>query len=120
MTSTPCVHLNKLISHPGPIYENVNTYIGDNVDRAYIAAGLNTIVPEGIKNRSYEFQFRRKMEKVGLNPLEVDILVLRYIYSMSFREISAELGIVSTTTTYRFHKLSLDLIKKRGLPDEVD
>lgn len=120
MTKEPCVHLNKLISEKGPHYENINTYVGNNIDKAYYESGAGLIIPPGISNRSYEFQFRRKMVAAGLEPIKVDILVLKYVYELSFREITDELGVTSLSTTVRLHEESLKILKKRGIPNEVD
>ncbi len=119
MSSTPCTHLESLIREPSstsvraiPIAD-VNR-IPKSLLQEYYDSGAGYVIPEGIKNRSYENQFRRKLEKAGLEPLRVDILTLRFVYSMSFRDIAEELGVVSITTAVRLHNESLTNLRKKG------
>lgn len=116
LTSTPCEHLNKLISNPSkePTFEGTNRQVSTNViDREYYDSGAGYVIPEGIRSRAYEYKFRAKMEKAGLEPVRVDILVLRFVYDQSLRDIAEELGIMSTTTVLRLLDESLATLKKR-------
>lgn len=88
--------------------------VNDRIEAEYYTSGAGYIIPEGIKNRSYEFQFRRKLEKAGLEPIKVDILVLKYVYSMTLREIEEELGILTAMTALRLHNEALATLKKKG------
>ena len=117
MSNLPCVHLEALINPRGeePKFESTHKYAGYNIDKAYYESGAGFVIPEGIKNRSYEFQFRSKLEKAGLEPVKIDILVLRYVYEMNFKDIADELGIKSIGTTYDLYSKALETIKKRGL-----
>lgn len=102
------------------MFETGKQWVNKDIDKAYYESGAGYIIPENIKNRSYEYSFRNKMFKAGLEQIKVDILTLKYVYEMSFREIAAELGITSVTTTVRLHEEALKTIKKRGLPSEMD
>ncbi len=53
------------------------------------------------------------MEKAGLEPIQVDILVLRFVYDQSLRDIAEELGILSTSTVLRFLDSALSTIKRK-------
>ena len=97
-----------------PSFEGTHSYVGNNVDKAYYDSGAGYVIPEGVRNRSYEYNFRNKMEKAGLEPVFVDILTLRYVYSMTWTDISNELGIVSVSTAYRLHKTALAVLKSKG------
>lgn len=122
LDKSACVHLNALIDEKRqePMFETGKQWVNKDIDKAYYESGAGYIIPENIKNRSYEYSFRNKMFKAGLEQIKVDILTLKYVYEMSFREIAAELGITSVTTTVRLHEEALKTIKKRGLPSEMD
>ena len=115
MTSIPCTHLEKLITvrTKEPNFESVNRYAGNNIDQSYYDSGAGFIIPKGIKDRSYEFQFRRKLEKAGLEQIKVDVLVLRFVYDFSMRQIAEELGVISATTVLRLLSDSLKHLKGR-------
>ena len=114
MTETPCQHLEALIQpkRTGPLFESVNTYVGDCDNRAEPPPTF--IVPEGMRDRSYEMTFRNKLSKYIVDQIKIDILVLRYIYEQSFKEIAEELGVLSITTAVRLHSEAIELLKKKG------
>ncbi|GAC1499961.1 MAG: hypothetical protein NVS1B10_03190 [Candidatus Saccharimonadales bacterium] len=97
-----------------PQFESVNRYVGNDIDRRYYESGAGYVIPEGIRNRSYEFSFRGKMAKLGLSQVEVDILTLRFVYDLSFRDIAKELSVVDVTTTYELYIRAMALLKKKG------
>ena len=115
MTNQPCRHLESIISdhRKEPLFESVAEYAGDCDNRA--APEPSTfIIPEGIKDRSYEMSFRKKLLKYGVASLTIDILVLHYIYDLNFREISEELAFLSISTAVRLHSEALASLRKRG------
>lgn len=115
LSASPCKHLERLISNPNkePQFENKYKCIGSNVEKAYYESGAGFVIPEGIRSRSYEYQFRAKMEKAGLEPVKVDILVLRFVYSMSLRDIAEELGVMSSMTVLRLYEEAMTVLKRR-------
>lgn len=112
---TPCKHLEDLIAEKRsePRFESVNRYVGNNVEKGYYESGAGFVIPEGIRNRSYEYQFRDKLEKAGLEPVRVDIMTLRFVYDMSIKEIQEELGVMSASTVVRLMNESLATLKER-------
>lgn len=115
LSKTACPHLDQIITDKitEPRLENVNTYVGNNIDKYYYESGAGYVIPPGIKNRSYEYKFRSKLQKAGLEPIRIDILVCRFVYDMDLRDITMELGIVSLTTVHRLLKESLIFLKKK-------
>lgn len=116
LTAIPCPHLEKLIQPvegSEPRFESVNKYIGNNVEKNYYESGAGYIIPPGIKNRSYEYKFRSKLEKAGLEPVGVDVLVLRFVYNMNIMEIAEELGMFSRSTVIRLLDSNLEILKKK-------
>lgn len=113
--TSPCKHLEKLITpkNKDPQFESVNRYVGNNVEKNYYDSGAGYVIPPGIKNRSYEYRFRSKLEKAGLDLVKVDILVLRFVYDMSIRDIVEELGMFSGSMVVRLLDESLKSLKKR-------
>jgi len=53
------------------------------------------------------------MEKAGLEPVKVDILVLRFVYSMSLRDIAEELGVMSSMTVLRLYDEAMAVLRRR-------
>lgn len=110
ITKEPCSHLLQLIEpkRTQPLFESVNRYVGNNTDKAqardYTAKDVN----------EYEYGFRKKLERAGLNPVQTDILTLRFVYDMTFSQIAEDLKIVSTTTVIRLFEEAAARIKKLG------
>ncbi len=96
-----------------PKFESVNRYVGNNVEKNYYESGAGYVIPPGIKNRSYEYKFRAKLEKAGIEPVGVDILVLRFVYNMTIMEIAEELGMFSRMTVVRLLDSNLAILKKK-------
>lgn len=115
LKTTPCKHLESLITpkNKDPQFESVNRYVGNNVEKNYYESGAGYVIPPGIKNRSYEYKFRTKLEKAGLDAIKVDILTLRFVYDMTIQSIKDELGVFSATTVLRLLDESLKSLKKK-------
>ncbi len=116
LSATPCEHLEGLISNPNkdPRFENIHERVSESkIDREYYDSGAGYVIPEGIRNRSYEYKFREKMQKAGLEPIKVDILVLRFVYDQSLRDIAEELGIVSSQTVLNMLSSALASLRKK-------
>lgn len=115
MVNQPCKHLEHLIKdqRSEPLFESIAQYAGSS-DNLPTADPSLFIIPEGIRDRSYEFAFRRKLRKYGIEPLKVDILVLRYIYDLNFKEITQELDMLTISTAVRLHSEAIASLKKKG------
>ena len=84
------------------------------IEQSYYDSGAGYVIPEGIKNRTYEMQFREKLTRAGLTPVCVDILVFRFVYDLSLRDIAEEIGITASSHVYRLLQESLAYLKKVG------
>lgn len=66
----------------------------------------------------YEAKFRAKLEKSGLSPIQVDIMILKFVYDYdSFSEIARKLGIIGTLTAIRLYNEAANLLKHRGFDE---
>lgn len=112
---TPCVHLEKLISDPikEPTFEGTHRRVDKRPENLYYESGAGFIIPPGIRSGRYEAQFRNKLVKQGLNPIEVDVLVLRFVYEESIRDIAEELKIISKSEVLNILNSSLKELKRR-------
>lgn len=110
------MHLGKIISeHPGQdSFEGTNRRVDIPVDSLYYNSGAGFVFPEGIQSGRYEAQFRRKLQKTGLDRIHLEIQVHKWIYNESFREIAEALGIVSIGTAFKLYRDGLEYLKKVG------
>ena len=65
----------------------------------------------------YEERFREKLLKAGLEPIQIEIMVLRFVYDLSFSKIAKELQIVSTLKTISLYEDASKTLKKRGFDE---
>jgi DNA-directed RNA polymerase specialized sigma24 family protein len=65
----------------------------------------------------YEKRFREKLEKAGLQPIQIEIFVLRFVYDCSFSEIAKELSINGTLTVVRLYEEASKTLKKVGFDE---
>ena len=107
MTRVPCKHLESLLPKEDSysLLNQKQSYAGTNVDRQ------QANIVDRIKEKS---DFINKISN-DLLPMEVDILVLRYVYDETFSTISKELKIFNTETVVRIHNDSLKKLKQRKL-----
>ncbi len=105
MTRVPCEHLEKLLPKEDSysLLNQKQSYAGTNVDRQQ---------PPPVDHIKEKSDFINKIRD-GLLPMEVDILVLRYVYDETFSTISKELKIFNTETVIRIHNDSLKKLKQR-------
>lgn len=54
-----------------------------------------------------------KLEMFGLQPIEIDVLVYKFVNNWSLRDIARKLEIPRTTAHYTYHK-AVALLKDRG------
>ena len=87
-------------------FESKYKYAGNRVDRA---------LPPVTDKAEAKLKFIKKFGD-GLQPVEVDILVLRYVYDEEFGNIAKELGLLSIDTVIRIHDQSLKKLKQRMSP----
>jgi hypothetical protein len=111
-TDVPCKHLEALIAS-GP-KNSVEAIPTGKIDKFYYDSGAGYIIPKEIRDRTWEMQFRNKLLTAGLEPAKVDILVLRFIYDMTLKDITEELNFVNIKTVLRMLSDSLKYLKKIG------
>ncbi len=95
------------------MFESVNKYMGNNVEKNYYDSGAGYVIPKGIRNGSYEYKFRAKLEKAGLDQVKIDILTLRFVYDLSLRDITEELGMFNSSTVLIMLNESLKSLSKK-------
>jgi DNA-directed RNA polymerase specialized sigma subunit len=78
-------------------------YAGSRVDRS---------LPPVADRAEEKLRFIKRLGD-GFQPVEVDILVLRYVYDEQFSEIAKELRLLGTETVIRLHDEALKKLKKR-------
>lgn len=86
----------------------------EKIDKFYYESGAGIVIPKEIRDRTFELQFRDKLRKAGLTQLKVDLLVLRFCYDASLKDIVEEMNFVSQTSVLRLLNQSLRYLKKRG------
>lgn len=104
ITATPCPHLEKLLPKEDS-YSLLNqrqNYAGSNIDR----------YQPPVADRAKEKADFIKKYSDGLTPVEVDILVLRYVFDEEFGSIARELKLLGAETAFRVHGEAL--VKLRG------
>ena len=105
-----CQHLNNLL--PKESGNSLRATPSDKIDQFYYDSGAGYVLPKEIRDRTWEMQFREKLNKTGLEPMKVDILVCRFVYDMSMSDISQELGVLSASTALRLMEDGLKYLKK--------
>jgi DNA-directed RNA polymerase specialized sigma24 family protein len=75
---------------------------------------FQVIIPDHIKNRTYEKSLRLKLKRAGLTLLDRDVVVMKFVYEMNLQEIAEELGITSLQTTHNILVKALKRLKDRG------
>jgi DNA-directed RNA polymerase specialized sigma subunit len=75
---------------------------------------INVIIPPSIANRSTEMEFREKLKNFALPKIQIEILVRRFFYEMSLRDIAKELKIISAGTVLNQLNKALTDLKQRG------
>lgn len=119
-----CKHLESLVEEKNreivyegkkkePQFESVSKKTNKNIDSLYYTSGAGFILPEGVKSGRYEQQFRSKLYKAGLSPIQIDILVLSFIYDNTTKEIAEELRINTLMQVVRLRTDALKTLKKR-------
>jgi DNA-directed RNA polymerase specialized sigma subunit len=73
-----------------------------------------TVVPESIADGTNEMKFREKLLGYGLDELRVEVLVMRFFYDMTLREISDELSLANPSTALYLLDSSLAELKEKG------
>lgn len=113
--TTPCKHLEALISESTsePSFEGTHRRVDKRPENLYYESGAGFVIPPGIRSGRYEAQFRNKLTKFGLQPIEVDVLVLRFVYEESIRDISEELRIISKSEVLNILTNALKELKRR-------
>lgn len=72
-------------------------------------------IPEKIMDGSYERKFKEKIRSYGLHPIQVEILVRKFFYEDTLKDITKELNISSVRTTFNLLNRALKDLKARGL-----
>lgn len=110
MTTQPCKHLESLIrAEPS---KSIRAYPVERIDSNYYDSGAGFIIPNEIKDRTWELQFRERLKKAGLEEVKIDILVLRFVYDMTFSQIADELSFLNTSSALRLYDDSIKHLKK--------
>lgn len=104
---TPCKHLEKLLNpvRKEPMFESVYKYAGSKTEPVLT-----------VSETEQEFQFVRKLRAMKLDPILSDILILRFIYDLTFSEITKELGLLNVTTTMKLYAEAATVVKKDWRP----
>jgi len=100
---TPCKHLEKLISpeRKEPMFESVYKYVGSKTEPVLT-----------IEQTEQELRFVKKLKSLKVDPILSDILILRFIYDLTFSEITKELGLINVTTTMKLYAEAANFVKK--------
>lgn len=91
-----------------PEFETVNRRVSGAVDENQLRDYNKD------ETKEYELVFRKKLETAGLGLLVMDILVLKFVYDLSFGQIAEELKIVDTSTAIRLYSEAREYIKTVG------
>lgn len=96
------------------MFESIYKRVDKPIDNLYYESGAGFVIPDHVKDRTFELSFREKLRKAGLQEFAIDLLVLRFVYAMSIRDISEELSVVSSSTALRILQESLTYLRKKG------
>jgi hypothetical protein len=109
----PCDHLDKLVREPSS--QSVSAMPVRDIDSVVTEEMLVMwAIPPEISSGAWERNFRQKLIKYGMSEVKIDIVVHKYVYEMTLKDISDELGIRSPSTVFRLLKEALEDLKKRG------
>lgn len=97
-----------VLSKADPKFETVNKRITGAIDYNQVRDYTQ------VEAKEYESNFRKKLETAGLNLLVMDILVLKFVYDLSFSKIAEELKIIDTSTVIRLYSESREYLKTVG------
>lgn len=75
---------------------------------------FNVILPKHIEERTYEKQLRGRLKRAGLNEIERNVVVFKFVYEMSLKDISEELGIPTLQTAHNILVRSLKQLREKG------
>ncbi len=105
-----CEHLEKLIRSDSS--QSVPTVYRQQIDTMY---GFKVAsFPPKMLDGTYEQNFRDKLIKAGLDSIKVEVLIRRYMYDMTLKEISEDLSIISPRTVLNLIEQSMKFIKSKG------
>lgn len=105
MSKTPCIHLEKELSdnREEPLFE-------DMFRRSWQSLDNTSAEREDLS--SEELPFRLKLIEHNLSPAAIDILVLKYVYDLSFADIVEEMGNVSVGTVWKVHNDAIKVLRR--------
>ena len=112
LTKQSCKHLDEIVNDPPST--SVRAVPVERIDSFYYESGAGVVVPPEVRDRIYEQAFRKKLKKHGLVGIKTEVLVLRFCYDATLKNIADELGIVSQSTVLRLINQSLRYLKSRG------
>lgn len=102
VTKDPCPHLERLLCEPNsasPKFESVYKRTNRSVDKSVLQQEERTE------------SLRQKLEEKDLDPITINILVLRYTYDETFSVIDKELKIGNVETVKRLHDEALKRLR---------
>lgn len=97
--------------------KSVTAYQAQDIDK-YQPEPSDLVIPPHIYERTIEDRFREKLKAVKVPHVIREILVLRFVYDLSFSDIREDLGLASTMTAYRLFERGLKYLKEIGFTDE--
>ncbi len=99
---------------PHETAESIRAIPSEKIDKFYYESGAGYVIPPEIRDRTFELGFREKLMRAGLEQVKIDILVLRFVYDMSLKDIASELSFLSSSSVYNILEDSLKFLKKIG------
>lgn len=97
-----------------PESKSVKAIPTGKIDRMYYDSGAGYVIPKEIRDRTWEMQFRDRLGKTGIEQVKIEILVRRFVYDMSLKDIAEELSSPSSSTVLRLLSDSLRFLKRIG------
>jgi hypothetical protein len=91
-----------------PEFETVNKRVTGAIDENQVRDYTKE------ETKEYESVLRKKLETAGLSPIVMDILILKFVYDLSFVQIAEELKIVDTSTAIRLYSEAREYLKTAG------
>lgn len=115
VTQTPCVHLEKLLSNRTG-NRQVKLMYRPDIERTALSPHHTQSYTELLYSNPHELQnFRNFLRKYALQEYQLNLLIDRFVYNKTFKEIYAEQQWASLTACFRVFSKTVELLVERGI-----
>lgn len=78
------------------------------------------VIPDHIVDQSVEVRFREKLKQAGVDRITREIMICKFVYEYSFRQIQEELHLTSAMQAFRMLTKGLEFLRSKGFAQDED